>query len=53
MKILHLADIHYTLKQLDWLGEVAPKFDAVILAGDLLDLVSIVELDVQILVVMK
>ncbi len=53
MKILHLADLHYTLKQLDWLGEAAQKFDVVVIAGDLLDLVSIVELDVQILVVMK
>lgn len=53
MKILHVADLHYTLKQLDWLGESAGRFDLLVIAGDLLDLVSIVELDVQILIVMK
>ena len=53
MKILQVADIHYTLKQLDWLGEIGGKFDLVVIAGDLLDIVSIVDLDTQILVVMK
>ncbi len=53
MKILLTADIHYTLKQLDWLSEVADRFDLLVIAGDLLDMVSVVDLDVQILVVMK
>lgn len=53
MKILLVADLHYTLKQYDWLCEVAGRFDVVVFAGDFLDIVSIVEMDVQILVVMK
>ncbi|MEM8954260.1 MAG: metallophosphoesterase family protein [Verrucomicrobiota bacterium] len=53
MKILLVADFHYTLKQYDWLCEVAGRFDVVVFAGDFLDIVSIVEMDVQILVVMK
>lgn len=53
MKILLTADLHYTLKQLDWLSASASRFDVVIIAGDLLDIVSIVDLQTQILVVMK
>ena len=53
MKILLTADLHYTLKQLDWLSATAPRFDVVIIAGDLLDIVSIVDLETQIVVVMK
>jgi len=53
MKILLTADLHYTLKQLDWLSACASRFDVVIVAGDLLDIVSIVDLETQILVVMK
>lgn len=53
MKILLTADLHYTLKQLDWLSASASRFDVVIIAGDLLDIVSIVDLETQILVVMK
>jgi Icc-related predicted phosphoesterase len=53
MKILHVADLHYTLKQFDWLCQTAAKFDLLIIAGDLLDLVSLVDLEIQIVVVMK
>ncbi|MEI6084523.1 MAG: metallophosphoesterase [Verrucomicrobiota bacterium] len=53
MKYLVVADLHYTLKQLDWVNLAAQDFDLVIIAGDLLDIASVVELDVQILVVMK
>src|SRR6056300_97007 len=53
MKILLTADLHYTLKQLDWLSATASRFDVVIVAGDLLDIVSIVDLETQIVVVMK
>jgi len=51
MKILITADIHYTLKQYDWLVRIAPSFDLVILAGDLLDAFSNVDPRVQIAVV--
>ena len=29
MKLLFVADLHYSLKQFDWLLAQAPKFDAV------------------------
>src|ERR1700677_3946758 len=53
MKILFVADLHYTLKQFDWLTANAASFDAVIIGGDLLDLGSIVDIEVQIVVVEK
>lgn len=51
MRILVTGDIHYALKQYDWLVEMAPKFDAVIIAGDLLEIASSVEPNAQIIVV--
>lgn len=53
MKILITADIHYSLKQYDWLTHVAANFDLVILAGDLLDAFSTVDPRVQIAVVQR
>ena len=53
MKILAVADIHYTLKQWDWLVQVADSVDLIVIAGDLLDLGSAVEMDVQILVTLR
>ncbi len=53
MKFLIAADIHYSLKQFDWVNSVAEKFDVVVLAGDLLDLVSIVERDAQAVVALN
>jgi Icc-related predicted phosphoesterase len=53
MRFLHVADLHYSLPQLDWLADVAPRFDVVVLAGDLLDLASLVDFGAQILVVQK
>jgi Icc-related predicted phosphoesterase len=53
MKILVVADLHYNLKQFDWLLEVAPAFDLVVIAGDLLDIAGHAELDAQIVVVAK
>ena len=37
MRYLVASDLHYSLRQLDWITEHAGDFDAVILAGDLLD----------------
>lgn len=51
MKILITADLHYNLKQYDWLTRNAARFDLVILAGDLLDAFSDVDARVQIAVV--
>ncbi len=53
MTLLFVADLHYGLKQFDWLVANAPDFDTVVIAGDLLDLGSALDLDVQIVVVEK
>ncbi len=51
MNILLVADLHYALKQFDWLLGVAEDHDAVVIAGDLLDAGSLVPQPAQILVV--
>ena len=53
MQILLVSDLHYTLKQLDWVASVAADYDLVVVAGDLLDIASIVEPDAQIAVVLE
>jgi Icc-related predicted phosphoesterase len=53
MKILLVADLHYSLRQWDWLNDTANRFDLVVIAGDLLDIASIVPLEAQIIVVRK
>lgn len=53
MRLLFVADLHYELKQFDWLVARAADFDAVIIGGDLLELGSTLETDVQIVVVEK
>ena len=53
MKALIVADLHYSLRQFDWLLRVAADYDVVVIAGDLLDIAADCELDVQIVVVMK
>ncbi len=53
MKALIVADLHYSLRQFDWLLRGAPEYDLVIIAGDLLDIAGHCDLDVQIVVVMK
>ncbi len=47
MKILVVADLHYSLRQYDWLKSVRHEADLLIVAGDLLDLAAAVDLDVQ------
>lgn len=42
------SDLHYRLPQLDWIAEQASDFDAVILAGDHLDLAGHADLGAQI-----
>ena len=53
MRILAIADLHYALRQFDWIGEHLNDFDLLVLAGDMLDLSSRVDLDVQEVVVGK
>ncbi|MDT7581661.1 MAG: hypothetical protein QOK35_2925 [Pseudonocardiales bacterium] len=47
MRILLVSDLHYRLRQFDWLLAAAPSVDALMIAGDLLDIRSPVTLDVQ------
>jgi len=49
--ILAVADLHYALRQLDWIDSVAGDFDLLILGGDELDVASSVPVDAQIKVI--
>lgn len=53
MRGLLVSDLHYSLKQLDWLRETSGQFDVVVVAGDSLDISSTVALGAQIVVVSK
>jgi Icc-related predicted phosphoesterase len=53
MKCLLVSDLHYTLKQYDWVDRLAGDFDVVIIAGDHLDISSTVSLDAQVVVILK
>lgn len=53
MRLLFVADLHYSLKQFDWLLAHAREYDAAIIGGDLLDLASALDVDVQITIVEK
>src|SRR6516225_3259034 len=53
MKLLFATDLHYELKQLDWLVANAGLYDLVVIGGDLLDLGAALDFDVQIVVVEK
>jgi Icc-related predicted phosphoesterase len=48
MRILLTSDLHYKLRQYDWLLQGAAQFDAVVVAGDHLDVVSAVPGEVQV-----
>lgn len=53
MRCLLVSDLHYTLKQLDWLQQQAQRYDVVVIAGDHLDISSVVALEAQIVVTLK
>jgi Icc-related predicted phosphoesterase len=53
MRMLFVADLHYTLKQFDWLAAISARYDITIIGGDLLDLASPLDFEVQIVVVEK
>ena len=53
MRILAVADLHYSLPQFDWLLRVAPRYDLVIIAGDLLEGQGAVSTSAQMQVVLK
>jgi Icc-related predicted phosphoesterase len=51
VRILLVSDLHYSLRQLDWVVEAAPDFDLVVMAGDHLDVGSPVSLEAQTVVI--
>ena len=53
MRLLFIADLHYSLKQFDWLLAHADKYDVMVIGGDLLDMGSALDADVQIAIVEK
>jgi Icc-related predicted phosphoesterase len=53
MRILVVADLHYSLPQYDWLLDVAGDFDVVVIAGDHIDLSSLVDWRAQSVVIRK
>ena len=53
MRLLFVADLHYALKQFDWVVANAGDYDWVVIGGDLLDLASSLDPDLQIVVVEK
>lgn len=53
MRLLFVSDLHYSLKQFDWLLAHASGYDLAVIGGDLLDLSSPLDADVQIAIVEK
>lgn len=53
MRLLLVGDLHYAMRQYDWVVDQASSFDLVVLAGDHLDLSSAVPLEAQIPVVLS
>jgi Icc-related predicted phosphoesterase len=53
MRLLFVADLHYSLKQFDWLLANVANYDVTAIGGDLLDLSSALDPDVQIAIVEK
>lgn len=53
VKLLLVSDLHYALKQYDWTASVADRFDAVVIAGDHLDIAGQLDGGVQVVVILK
>ena len=53
MRGLLVSDLHFALKQFDWVQAAASGFDLVVIAGDSLDISSYVAVEAQIVVVCK
>src|ERR1700742_4229084 len=51
MRLLLVSDLHYALRQYDWLLERAHRYDAVVLAGDLLSIAAPVAVEAQIVAI--
>jgi len=53
MRVLLVSDLHYTLRQLDWVADRASEVDLVVIAGDLLDIASTVPLEAQVVLMVR
>ncbi len=53
VQLLLVGDLHYDLRQLDWVLAEAETHDVVVIVGDLLDIASAVEIEVQVPVVLR
>jgi Icc-related predicted phosphoesterase len=53
MQYLFVSDLHYVLKQFDWIDAVAERVDLLIIGGDLLDIAATVGAGVQIVVMLE
>lgn len=53
MRVLFVSDIHYSLKQLDWLCAAVTGFDLLVIGGDLVDLAGHADADTQTVVLRK
>jgi Icc-related predicted phosphoesterase len=51
MRLLLVSDLHYALRQYDWILDRASQYDAVVLAGDLLSIAAPVTVEVQIVAI--
>ncbi len=51
LKLLVTSDLHYNLRQFDWLLQTADRYDCLIIAGDLLNVAGYLELELQITVI--
>jgi Icc-related predicted phosphoesterase len=53
MRLLLVSDLHYSLPLFDWVVDVADDFDVIVMAGDHLELASLVDRRAQAAVVKK
>lgn len=53
MRLLLVSDLHYTLKQYDWVDSVADRFDVVVIAGDHIDIAGFADSKAQIVVLTR
>ena len=53
MKCLLVSDLHYALKQYDWVAGVAGDYDLVVIAGDHLDISATLPVQAQVVAIVK
>ncbi len=53
MRLLLVSDLHYTLKQYDWVVGEAASFDVVVVAGDHLDISGMLPVQAQAVAIVK